>query len=103
MTVLESLNIEVNNQVISEKSLIQVGLDSTSIYSLENSPTVELAKAYAFKSIITQPDYSEDGLAVEYDRKYLVMEANRIFKINGLEDEMIGQSTPVINNKTGLW
>lgn len=102
MTVLEALNVEVNNQVLSEKNLILVGLDPTTLFSASNNDTVELAKAYCFKSILTQPDYGEDGLTVKYSRSYLRNEANRIFELNGLIDEIIGDN-PVVSDASGLW
>lgn len=102
MTVLEALNVEVNNQVLSNKYLVLVGLDPAILYSATNNETVDLAKAYCFKSIVTQPDFGEDGLNVEYDRNYLINEANRIFGLNNLPDEIIGAS-PKISDSTGLW
>jgi len=102
MTVLEALNVETNNQVLSEKNLILVGLDPTTIFTVSNNSTVELAKAYCFKAIVTQPDYGEDGLTVKYTRSYLITEANRIFILNGLIDEVIGDN-PTVSDKSGLW
>lgn len=102
MTVLEALNVEVNNQTLSEKYLVLVGLDPVTVYSPANNDTVDLAKAYAFKAIATQPDWSEDGLNIKYDRSYLVSEANRLFELNDLLDEIIGGS-PKIEDSTGIW
>ena len=102
MTVLDALDVEVNNQVLSNKNLILVGLDPVTEFSSTNNDTIEIAKAYCFKALASQPDYGEDGLSVKYDRKYLIEESNRIFTLNGLLDELIGGS-PSVSNKTGLW
>lgn len=102
MTVLEALNVDVNNITLSEKNLILIGLDSTSIYSPDNNSEVELAKAYCFKSIVTQPDWTEDGQSAKYSREYLVKEANRIFELNGLDDEIIN-FIPTISDSTNIW
>lgn len=102
MTVLEALNVEVNNITLSEKYLNLVGAVLTDEYSQANHSQVELAKAYCFKAIATQPDWSEDGLSIKYSREYLVKEANRIFDLNDLEDEKI-DSIPKISDSTGIW
>jgi len=103
MTVLEALNIDVGNEALSNKNLILIGLDPVTEFSSDNNSEVELAKAYCFKSIATSPDFSEDGLQITYDRKYLIEEANRIFELNNLPDEVIGSGKPEISNKTRLW
>lgn len=102
MTVLDALNVEVNNQVLSNKYLVLVGLDPVTVYSPDNNEDVDLAKAYAFKAIVTQPDWSEDGLNIKYDRNYLIKEADRIFKLNDLLDEIINAS-PTVSDSTRLW
>ena len=102
MTVLEALNVEVNNQVLSEKYLVLIGLDPVTVYSPDNNDEVDLAKAYAFKAIASQPDWAEDGLNIEYDRNFLIQEANRIFELNDLLDEIIGAS-PTVSDSTGIW
>lgn len=103
MTVLEALNAEVNNQTLSSKYLVLVGLEGALEYASNNNSKVELAKAYCFKAIVTQPDFGEDGLSVQYDRKYLIEEANRIFLKNDLQEQVIGGVAPKVSDKTGLW
>ncbi len=102
MDVFEALNTEVNSAKLSNKYLVLVGLVPTDTFTADNFPQVELAKAYCFRAILTQPDYSEDGLAVNYDRKYLLAEANRIFEQNNLDDLIMG-GVPKVNNITGIW
>lgn len=102
MTILEALNVEVNNQVLSNKYLVMIGLDPLVEYSSDNNSELDLAKAYCFKSIVTQPDFAEDGLNIKYNRNFLINEANRIFKLNNLPDEIMGGSAK-ISDMTGIW
>lgn len=102
MTVLEALNVDVNNTTLSEKNLILIGLTITDEYSPSNNSEVELAKAYCFKSLATQPDWAEDGQSAKYSREYLVTEANRIFELNDLLDEIV-DFIPKISDSTGIW
>ena len=102
MTILEALNVDVNNSKLSEKNLIKVGLDSSLTYEISFDATIELAKAYCFKSIATQPDWNEDGQGANYSRSYLIKEANRIFELNDLDSEIIfGKNT--VSDITNLW
>lgn len=102
MIIIDALNTEVKDKALAEKFIIQQGLNPDDVYSASNIKEVELCKAYCFKALLTQPDWSEDGLSVSYNRNYLIAEANRIFELNGLSDLKISTS-PKISNGTSLW
>jgi hypothetical protein len=103
MTVLGALNIEVGNLTLAGKYLVLQGLYPAEVFNAENSGKVEICKAYCFRALLAQPDFSEDGLSITLNRAEMKSEANRIFLANGLEDEMIGVNQPKIKNATGRW
>lgn len=102
MTILEALNAEVGNITLSNKFLVLRGLNPTDTFSLDNSSEVEIAKAFCFRAMVNQPDFSEDGLSITFSRADLIREANRIFAANDLTDEII-EVVPKIESKTNLW
>ncbi len=102
MTIIEALNIEVGNTTLAEKYLILRGLVPTDVYTPDNNNDVEIAKAYCFKVLASQPDFSEDGLSIQYSREELIRQANEIFQKNGLDYLMVSTS-PTVKNATNLW
>ena len=101
MTIIDALNSEVGNITLANKILIQQGLNPDEDFTTENNLSIEIAKAYCFRAMVSQPDFSEDGLSITLNRTQMITEANRIFKANGLESEMI-LLTPTIKSHK-LW
>lgn len=102
MTILQALNTEVGNINLASKYIVSQGLNPNETFSEDNADEVKLAKAYCFRAMISQPDFSEDGLSITLNRQQLIAEANRIFTLNGLTDDLIG-AKPTISNGTGRW
>ena len=102
MTILEAVNVEVNNANLVEKYCIYRSINSSDTYSSVNFVEAEIIKAYCFKALITQPDWSEDGLSVKYNISDLIRLANKIFTDNDLESEII-ESGNNVEDKTGSW
>jgi hypothetical protein len=102
MTFLEALNTEVNNQALCNKILVIRGLDPDSEFTSSDANDIEIAKAFCFRALVTQPDFSEDGLSITLNRSSLISEANRIFEANDLTDEMI-VILPIIDDKSQVW
>jgi len=102
MTILEALNSEVGNITLASKYLVLQGLNPDDTFTVENSSSVELTKAYCFRALVTQSDFSEDGLSITMNRPFMMYEANRIFLLNGFESEMFDLK-PKIKDGTGRW
>jgi hypothetical protein len=102
MTVLEALNTSIGDLALSNKNLVLRGLDPDEVFSLSNSTEVEIAKAFCLRDLLTNPDFSEDGLSITYNRPAMIKEMERIFLANGLDNEII-DFNPIIHDRSGLW
>jgi len=102
MTIQDVLNLHVNQPDIAAASLSRVAMDGSVTFDNTTDMNVfDVARAYAYKTLAAQPDWSEDGLSAKYNRAYLISEANRIFSAQGMADEVIG--APTIISKTNQW
>ena len=102
MTIKDAINTEVKDGQLVEKYCIFRGVDPLATYASGNFTEAEIIKAYCFKALVSQPDWSEDGLSVKYNRAELIKQANVIFENNDLTDEVI-LTEGSITNLTPLW
>lgn len=83
----------------AEKALVDNDVDGTANYSKDAEKSIDLCAVDALQGLLSEPDVSEGGYSVKYDRKAVQDRLLYLAKKHNLT-EVLNQYTPIIKSSS---